>query len=172
MNEAFFLRWSGVNEELVSEDAYANERIKLAALGQLMFALTLLAFFLAFFAISYIADFLSAIIGGLVWAFFVYSIDLNILITVSKFENNLQKFGIFVIRLGLAFMVGSMLSIPFELKIFEKEITNFLQEKEDERIEEIRKQRDTKFQSEREKLILDKTSFESKIKSNKSNIIK
>lgn len=144
----FFIYCSGASVSILDSisDVYARnkEKNKYVGLGLSIVLISILSAISATFFITYafsnktpnpITGSLEFsftnyyILAGVLWALIVFSIDRNIIVGIKKTGVFKEEFARALPRLILAIFIGIVISTPLEMKFFEKEIT--------ERVEEI-----------------------------------
>lgn len=124
----FFIFCSGADPTLLAKCS-AGERTKYAGIGATVFFTALMAFFAASYALFTVFDnYYIATFFGFVWGLLIFNLDRYIVSTIKKNGKPFSEFGQALPRLVLAVIIAVVISKPLELKIFEKEINQVLQE--------------------------------------------
>lgn len=124
----FFIFCSGADPNLL-DSCSAGERTKYAGIGATVFFTALMAFFAASYALYTVFDnYWVAAFFGFIWGLLIFNLDRYIVSTIKKNGKPFHEFGQAVPRLILAIIIAVVISKPLELKIFEKEINQVLQE--------------------------------------------
>lgn len=136
----FFFFCSGAYLDILKQDDCKNEHNKYIGIGTAVFFTALFAFLSSSYALfTVFKSGVLAIMFGIIWASFIFSLDRYIVSTLKKengkyFEsevwNGLANRIIEIIkaspRIALAILLALVISKPLELKIFEREINNEL----------------------------------------------
>lgn len=150
----FFLFCSGAHLDLLRQEDCKNEHNKYIGIGSAVFFTAVFAFMSASYALytvfrdssyessTHSTDYKAvgiAVVFGLIWAGFIFSLDRYIVSTLKKengkYSNNQTLNGLLnrlveilkaSPRIALAILLALVISKPLELKIFEKEISNEL----------------------------------------------
>ena len=158
----FFLICSGVSLELIKRCPF-YERTKYASIGATIFFTAVLAFISSFFALNLIFDSILLIISGaFFWACIIFNLDRYIVLSLKPSSSLFKNFFISTPRLIIAILVAIVISKPIEIKLFENEINQFLEQNKISNLYEIEKRymEDlSKINERKDKLIL---SFEKK----------
>lgn len=122
---AFFLWASGSSREILKK-CPDMERNRLIMIGVFVFLTSLFAFCTATYAFFLIfKDIKIAILGGFLWACLIFNLD-RFLVSTTTLKTNGEEYIIrkrsFLPRVFLAGMIGTLISIPFQLAIFGEEI--------------------------------------------------
>ncbi len=124
----FFIFCSGADPNLLATCS-AGERTKYAGIGATVFFTALMAFFAASYALYTVFDnYWISVFFGFIWGLLIFNLDRYIVSTIKKNGKPFQEFGQALPRLILAIIIAVVISKPLELKIFEKEINQVLQE--------------------------------------------
>lgn len=152
----FFVFCSGANMKILNLPECEGERTKFVGIGSAVFFTSLFAFLSSSFAIfSTLKASGFSIIGGLIWALFIFSLDRYIVSTLKK-EISLQNRRFIVgsrekitelykatPRILISILIALSITKPIELKIFEREVSSEIrimqEEKKIEQQEIIRK---------------------------------
>ncbi|WP_293784422.1 DUF4407 domain-containing protein [uncultured Pedobacter sp.] len=134
----FFIWCSGAKKQVLSECPI--EKGKFIGMGMAVFFVSILSVISSTFFITYAfakknANELSFdihwqyLLCGILWGIIIFTVDRNIVSTIRKtgvLKNELQKA---YPRFILALFIGIVISTPLEMKFFEKEITQKIEEK-------------------------------------------
>mgnify|MGYP001273889244 CR=1 FL=1 len=121
----FFLFCSGVSRDIISS-CPSFEIIKYSTIGATIFLTSILAFISSFFALSLIFDnIIFIVLGSIFWSAIIFNLDRYIVISLRPTDSFINNFIIAFPRFIIALMVAIVISKPIEIKLFEKEITNF-----------------------------------------------
>ena len=122
----FFLFCSGTSRDIIIK-CPSYEVIKYSSIGFTIFLTSILAFISSFFALNLIFDnLLYIILGSIFWCLIIFNLDRYIVISLRKTDDFFRNFLIAFPRFIIALMVAVVISKPIEIKLFEKEINNFL----------------------------------------------
>lgn len=119
----FFWFCSGANQNLLKR--CPTESSKYVGIGATVFFTGVLAAISAGYALYTVFEsFWGSFFFGLVWGGMIFNLDRFIVCSMKKRGNFWQEFKVAVPRLFLALLLALVISKPLELKIFEKEINN------------------------------------------------
>ena len=128
----WFLFCSGAYLDILLQDDCKNEHNKYIGIGTSVFFTGVFAFMSSYYAIFIVfKSTVIAIVIGIVWGCFIFSLDRYIVATLKK-ENRkgIMAYLIEIVkaspRFVLAIFLSSIISKPLELKLFEREIENEL----------------------------------------------
>jgi hypothetical protein len=126
----FFWFCSGANTDVL-RDCPHSEQNKYVGIGATVFFTGLLASISGGYALfTVFKNIYPAIAFGMVWGFVIFNLDRFIVSTLRKEDDFWSEFKLVLPRLVLAFILAIVISKPLELKIFEKEIAQKVQEKQ------------------------------------------
>lgn len=153
----FFVFASGAEKEILELPDCRGDRTKFIGIGTAIFFTALFAFISSFFAIfTVFNNIISAIIIGLIWSSFIFALDRYIVSTLKKeisYKNSRFSYSLLgksnellksTPRLIIAVIIAVTITVPLELKIFEREIKEEIKIMQDEKIteqQEARKKR-------------------------------
>jgi hypothetical protein len=119
----FFWFCSGANQNLLKR--CPTESSKYVGIGATVFFTGMLASISAGYALYTVFEhFWVSFIFGLVWGGMIFNLDRFIVCSMKKRGDFWQELKVAIPRLLLAFLLALVISKPLELKIFEKEINN------------------------------------------------
>jgi hypothetical protein len=119
----FFWFCSGANQNLLKR--CPTESSKYVGIGATVFFTGVLAAISAGYALYTVFEsFWGSFFFGLVWGGMIFNLDRFIVCSMKKRGDFWQEFKVAIPRLLLAFLLALVISKPLELKIFEKEINN------------------------------------------------
>lgn len=135
-----FLFCSGAHLDILLQDDCKNEHNKYVGIGTAVFFTGLFATISSTYALfTVFKSYIPAIVIGLIWGCFIFSLDRFIVATLKKentkysdsiFWNGVANKSIEIFkaspRIALAILLALIISKPLELKIFEREIENEL----------------------------------------------
>lgn len=133
----FFWWCAGVHKETLSR--YPEEHSKYVSIGATIFFTGLFASLAGGYALYFVfsgndnAIFYS-LVFGLMWGLAIFNLDRYIVLSIDKNQNAFRQFLQALPRILLAVLIGLVISRPLELKIFDKEIKDYL------RVEYLKKQ--------------------------------
>jgi len=131
----FFLFCSGTSRDIIIK-CPSYEIIKYSSIGFTIFLTAILALISSYFALSLIFENLIFIIlGSIFWCLIIFNLDRYIVISIRKTDNFFKNFLIALPRFIIALMVAVVISKPIEIKLFEKEINNFLNQDKINRVD-------------------------------------
>lgn len=124
----FFILCSGANRDILEE--YPGEKVKFAGTGATIFLTSIFAAVSCFFFLSYLmkTHWLILVPISLVWAFLIFTLDRNIIVSIRKTGNTSQELIQASPRFILAVFIGLVIATPIEIKIFEPEINAKIEE--------------------------------------------
>ena len=128
----FFWFCSGANTHIL-EDCPQSEQHKYVGIGATVFFTGLLASISGGYALyTVFGNVYPSIAFGIIWGLVIFNIDRFIVSTIRKEDQFWDEFKLVLPRLILAFILAVVISKPLELKIFEKEIAQKLEEQQRE----------------------------------------
>ena len=128
----FFWWCSGANTDVL-RDCPHSEQNKYVGIGATVFFTGLLASISGGYALFTVFNNLyPAIVFGIIWGFVIFNLDRFIVSTLRKEDRFWNEFKLVLPRLILAFILAIVISKPLELKIFEKEIAQKVEEQQRE----------------------------------------
>lgn len=133
-NYSFFTRFfwfcSGANVDILKQCPH-SEQNKYVGIGATVFFTGLLASISGGYALYTVfnrAD--AAIVFGIIWGLVIFNIDRFIVSTIRKEDKFWNEIKLVIPRIVLALILAIVIAKPLELKIFEKEIAQKIQEKQ------------------------------------------
>jgi hypothetical protein len=126
----FFWFCSGANVDILKQCPH-SEQNKYVGIGATVFFTGLLASISGGYALYTVfnrAD--AAIIFGVIWGLVIFNIDRFIVSTIRKEDKFWNEIKLVIPRIVLALILAIVIAKPLELKIFEKEIAQKIQEKQ------------------------------------------
>ncbi|MGM1428465.1 DUF4407 domain-containing protein [Sphingobacterium lactis] len=125
----FFWWCSGVHRETL--DRYPEERSKYISIGATIFFTGLFAALAGGYALYFVFSgtsfaILYALIFGAIWGLAIFNLDRYIVLSIDKSRKPWMQFLQALPRILLAILIGMIISRPLELKIFDKEIKEYL----------------------------------------------
>lgn len=128
----FFWWCSGANTDILQESPH-SEQNKYTGIGATVFFTGLLASLSGGYALFTVFNSLfPAIAFGFVWGLVIFNLDRFIVSTLRKEDNFWNEFKLVLPRIVLAFILAIVIAKPLELKIFEREIAQKVEEKQRE----------------------------------------
>lgn len=128
----FFWWCSGANQDILM-DCPQSEHNKYVGIGATVFFTGLLAALSGGYALfSVFKSSYTAALFGMIWGLVIFNLDRFIVSTLRKNEIFWNEFKLVLPRLILAVILAIVISKPLELKIFEKEIAQKIQEQQRE----------------------------------------
>ncbi len=128
----FFWWCSGANSDIL-RDCPHSEQNKYVGIGATVFFTGLLASLSGGYALfTVFKNLYPAIAFGMIWGFVIFNLDRFIVSTLRKEDKFWNEFKLVLPRIILAFILAIVISKPLELKIFEKEITQKVEEQQRE----------------------------------------
>lgn len=132
---SFFLFCSGTSRDIIIK-CPNHEVIKYSSIGFTIFLTSILALISSYFALNLIFEnILYIILGSIFWSLIIFNLDRYIVISLRKTENFFKNLLIALPRFIIALMVAVVISKPIEIKLFEKEINNFLNQDKTDKID-------------------------------------
>ncbi|QQR99242.1 MAG: DUF4407 domain-containing protein [Sphingobacteriales bacterium] len=126
----FFWFCSGANVDILKQCPH-SEQNKYVGIGATVFFTGLLASISGGYALYTVfnrAD--AAIVFGIIWGLVIFNIDRFIVSTIRKEDKFWNEIKLVIPRIVLALILAIVIAKPLELKIFEKEIAQKIQEKQ------------------------------------------
>ncbi|WP_196885484.1 DUF4407 domain-containing protein [Aureivirga sp. CE67] len=134
MLNKFFLWCSGVDTELL-EKCPKSEKIKYFGIGGTVLFTAIMASISGGFALFTVFKNLYVAIGfGFLWGLLIFNLDRFIVSTLKKQNSKFKEFTQILPRIILAIVIAVVIAKPLELKLFEKEINQVLQEEENQKV--------------------------------------
>jgi hypothetical protein len=128
----FFWWCSGANTDILRE-CPNSEQNKYVGIGATVFFTGVLATLSGGYALfSVFNSVYPAIAFGIIWGLVIFNLDRFIVSTLRKEDNFWNEFKLVLPRLILALILAIVISKPLELKIFEKEIAQKVEEQQRE----------------------------------------
>ncbi|MDX6623979.1 MAG: hypothetical protein QOE75_1911 [Solirubrobacterales bacterium] len=118
------LLWlSGADEDVLRH--CPRERPKFVAMGGTVVTTSVLALVSSTFVVhDYLhAPFLVALLIGIGWGLAIMNLDRWLLISIRRQDSAWKTIGMALPRVFLAFLIGVVIAIPIELRVFEPEVT-------------------------------------------------
>ena len=132
----FLVICSGASPDLISQ-CPEYEKIKYSSIGATILLTSVFAFISSLFCLSLIFhSFILVLVLSVFWAMVIFNLDRYIVQSLGSFNTGYQLFCIALPRLVLAVFIGVLISKPLEVKLFENEITSFLELAKSEKISE------------------------------------
>src|SRR5690606_2039602 len=132
MLKNFFLLCSGSDKQII-ESCSNGEQNKYAGIGATVFFTAVMAFIAGSYALYTVFDNVyTAVFFGFVWCLLIFNLDRFIVATIKKRDSFLDEFIQASPRIVLAVIIAIVISIPLEIKIFEKEINTVLLKEKNE----------------------------------------
>jgi hypothetical protein len=127
---SFFWFCSGANVDIL-ENCPHSEQNKYVGIGATVFFTGLLASISGGYALfSVFNTIFPAIAFGIIWGLVIFNLDRFIVSTIRKEANFWNELKLVFPRILLAFVLAIVIAKPLELKIFEKEIAQKIEEKQ------------------------------------------
>lgn len=106
-----------------------TDRVKYTAMGGVLLTTAGVAGVSATFALDTAVGLpvIAAVIAGVLWAVVIFNLDRMLIVSMTHQSGWLRNLLMAVPRLGLAIVIGSVISVPLVLRIFQPEIDNELQ---------------------------------------------
>ncbi|WP_196895141.1 DUF4407 domain-containing protein [Aureivirga marina] len=134
MLNKFFLWCSGVDTELL-EKCPKSEKIKYFGIGGTVLFTAIMASISGGFSLFTVFKNLYVSIGfGVLWGLLIFNLDRFIVSTLKKQNSKWKEFTQILPRIVLAVVIAIVIAKPLELKLFEKEINQILQEEENQKV--------------------------------------
>ena len=158
-----FLWWCAGADQFFLMRSPAQDRVKYAGIGGIVFSTGILATFAGGFSfntafgpkgmagddVSSMGWMIGSAVFGLCWGALIFNLDRFIVSSTGKGDGTdsitLKEFGQAVPRLLIALILGITISKPLELKIIETEINVELRKKQQEKLDEFNKNTYAKF---------------------------
>jgi len=141
-----FLWWcSGANADIL-RDSPQSEHNKYQGIGATVFFTGVLAALSGAYALySVFNNLYAAMAFGILWGLVIFNLDRFIVSTIRKEDNFWNEFKLALPRIVLAIILAIVIAKPLELKIFEKEIAQKIQEQQQEFAMQSQKKIQTQF---------------------------
>lgn len=125
----FFCWCAGVHGETL--DKYPQELNKYISIGATIFFTGLFAALAGGYALYFVFSGSSfalfyAMLFGIIWGLAIFNLDRYIVLSIDKSRSGRMQFLQALPRILLAILIGMVISRPLELKIFDKEIKEYL----------------------------------------------
>ena len=125
----FFLWCAGVHKETL--DRFPEEQNKYISIGATIFFTGLFASIAGGYALYFVFSGSSfalfyALLFGIIWGLAIFNLDRYIVLSIDKSRNGWMQLLQALPRILLAILIGLIISRPLELKIFDKEIKEYL----------------------------------------------
>ena len=138
-----FLIWSaGANHEILAREICLTERYKYESIGTTVVLTSIMAFFSGGYALFTVFNSVPVSIAlGTVWSFTIFNLDRFFILTANqgKSDSKSQFFMASILRLSIAVLLSLVVAKPLELRLFEREINQELQQAEVEKQREARR---------------------------------
>jgi hypothetical protein len=132
MLKQFFMLCSGADSHIL-DNCSNGEQNKYAGVGATVFFTALMAAIACSYALYTVFDnIFTSIAFGLIWGLLIFNLDRYIVSTIKKRNSALDELLQATPRILLAVIIAVVISKPWELKIFEKEINQVLLEQKNE----------------------------------------
>ncbi|MVZ61869.1 DUF4407 domain-containing protein [Sphingobacterium humi] len=127
--KSFFWWCAGVHRETL--ERYPEEHNKYISIGATIFFTGLFAALAGGYALYFVFSgspfaIFYALIFGLIWGLAIFNLDRYIVLSIDKNRNAAKQLLQALPRILLAILIGLIISRPLELKIFDKEIREYL----------------------------------------------
>jgi hypothetical protein len=140
-----FLIWSaGADHEILAREICLTERYKYESIGTTVVLTSIMAFFSGGYAIFTVFSSLPVSIAlGTAWGCTIFNLDRFFILTANqeKSASKRQFFMASILRLSIAVLLSLVVAKPLELRLFEREINQELQQAEIQRRKEARQNR-------------------------------
>ena len=125
----FFLWSAGAHKATL--DQYPEEHNKYVSIGATIFFTGLFAALAGGYALYFVFSgssfaLLYAMVFGIIWGLAIFNLDRYIVLSIDKSKSGGMQFLQALPRILLAILIGLVISRPLELKIFDKEIKEYL----------------------------------------------
>jgi hypothetical protein len=131
MIQAFLIKCSGANEKILKR--CPEEKSKYAGIGAAILLTAMFAVLSGIFFVNFAftdqktgettIKTWQMIFVGVLWGLLIFTIDRNLIMSMKKSGNRKEEVRQGWLRIWLSVLIGIVISMPLELKIFEKEIT-------------------------------------------------
>jgi hypothetical protein len=119
----FFWFCAGADHHELEQPACSTDRNRYAGLGAFVLLTAIMAGVSAGYALSFVFHSLAAaLIGGLLWAVMIFSLDRFMVQSIRKSRGGRTAFGPAVLRVMLSILIATVISAPLELTLFHQEI--------------------------------------------------
>ncbi|MBE9142238.1 DUF4407 domain-containing protein [Planktothrix mougeotii] len=147
--QRIFWQCAGANEEILKKEQCATDRAKYASIGAIVLFISTLASFSMGYAIFVVFEnIILSVVLGLLWGWGIRSLDRLFIISIKKKYR--ANFGEYLVgsvvqtitalpRLGLALVLGLVISKPLEIQIFNKELEAEIAKVNEVEIKNLRK---------------------------------
>jgi hypothetical protein len=110
-------------------DRARTDRIKFTAMGGVLLTTAGVAGVSAAFALSTAVGlpFATAVVAGALWALVIFNLDRMLIVSMVRQSGWLRNVLTAIPRVALAVVIGTVISVPLVLRIFQPEINNLLQ---------------------------------------------
>ncbi|BAZ31835.1 hypothetical protein NIES4074_43080 [Cylindrospermum sp. NIES-4074] len=146
-----FLIWSaGANHEVLAREICLTERYKYESIGITVVLTSIMAFFSGGYALFTVFSSVPISIAlGTVWGCTIFNLDRFFILTANqgKSASRRQFFMTSILRLSIAVLLSLVVAKPLELRLFEREINQELQEVEVERKREARRKQQEEWEN-------------------------
>lgn len=127
--KSFFWWCAGVHRDTL--ERYPEEKNKYISIGATIFFTGLFAALAGGYALYFVFSgspfaMLYAFVFGLIWGLAIFNLDRYIVLSIDKSRSGGMQFLQALPRILLAILIGLIISRPLELKIFDKEIREYL----------------------------------------------
>ncbi|WKK58804.1 MULTISPECIES: DUF4407 domain-containing protein [unclassified Sphingobacterium] len=127
--KSFFWWCAGVHRDTL--ERYPEEQNKYISIGATIFFTGLFAALAGGYALYFVFSgspfaLLYALVFGLIWGLAIFNLDRYIVLSIDKSRSGGMQFLQALPRILLAILIGLIISRPLELKIFDKEIREYL----------------------------------------------
>lgn len=146
MRPGSLLAWAGGAQPSLLRETPADAT-RYSAMGAVLIGTAGMAALSATFALTTAVQLAlaPAIVVGLLWGALIFSLDRMLVISMSRQTGFWRNLGAAVPRLGLALLIGTVISVPLVLRIFEPELNNELQVMHSENLIANQKKLDEQF---------------------------
>jgi hypothetical protein len=121
-----FLIWSaGANHEILAQEICLTERYKYESIGTTVVLTSIMAFFSGGYALFTVFSSVPVSIAlGTVWGFTIFNLDRFFILTANqgKSDSRWQFLMASILRLSIAVLLSLVVAKPLELRLFEREI--------------------------------------------------
>ncbi|WP_460391397.1 DUF4407 domain-containing protein [Actinophytocola sediminis] len=136
---------AGANAEVLAKAR--TDRAKYTAMGAVLLTTAGVAGVSAAFALHSAVGLspVVAVVAGVLWAFAIFNLDRMLIVSITRQSGWARNILAAVPRLLLAVVIGTVVSVPLVLRIFEPEIRNEMQLMHSENLTEAQKKLDEQF---------------------------
>lgn len=139
-----FLIWSsGADHEILARESCLTERYKYESIGATVVLTATMAFFSGGYALFTVFGSVPVSIAlGAIWSSVIFNLDRFFILTANqrKSDSKWQFYLASALRLSIAVLLSLVVAKPLELRLFEREISQELQQVEVEKQREARQQ--------------------------------